>query len=82
MTIYTQNDPPPLLHLKHVRSPFLLLSESLGDEETDLIVEVSIVDLFVIDHFPHLTGVAAPAEVHEDDYPIDEQDQTDGEQDY
>lgn len=58
----------------------LLLSQALGDEEADLVVEVPVVDLLLADHLPHLARVAASLEVDEDYHAVDEQDYADAEQ--
>ncbi len=57
------------------------LCQSLCYIQTDLVIEVSIVDLLRGNYLSHLTGIASSLEVDEDHYAIHCQNQTDTEKD-
>ncbi len=66
---------------KKCTSSFLLLSQSLSDEQTDLVIEVAVVYLLVLYHLPHLARVAPPSEVYKHHHPIHEQNEANAEDD-
>jgi hypothetical protein len=66
--------------LKINKSSFFLFSQSLSDEETDLIIEIPVIDLLVIDDLSHLAGVAAPPEINEDNHSVQEKHSADAEE--
>jgi hypothetical protein len=58
----------------------LLLCQSTRNTDTDLIIELSVVDLLLLDNFPHLTGHSSPSEIQPDHNPIHKQNHTHTEQ--
>ena len=68
LNLYWINDSPQKIKY---RSLSFLLSQTLSDIQTDLVIEKSVVELVLSLHLSHFTGDAASSEIQEDYYPID-----------